>query len=71
MISQLIFIAKEKIKEGLIKSARAIRERFSVTTRRDFVVIIVFISRNPNEIVTGNIREAPQTHLISASLSHE
>ena len=36
--------------------------------RRDFAGIIAFISRNPNEVVAGNIREAPRAHLISASL---
>ena len=47
--------------------ARAIRERFFATARRDFAGIIVLISRNHNEAVTENICEAPQTHLISTS----
>ena len=51
-----------KDKEGLIQSARAIRERFFATARRDFAGIIVFISRNHNEAVTENVCEAPRTH---------
>ena len=41
--------------EGLIKSTRAICKRFSAATRRNFAGIIVFISRNRNEVVAENI----------------
>ena len=54
--------------EGLIKSTRAICKRFSAATRRNFAGIVVFISRNRNEVVAEKIRKAPQAHLISASL---
>ena len=55
--------------EGLIKSMRAIFEKFFVTTRRSFAGIIVFISSNRNEVVAKKIHEAQQTHLISPSLT--
>ena len=57
------------VKEGLIKSTRAICERFCARMRRNFAGIIVFISRNCNKILVQNFGNAPQVYLISASLT--
>ncbi len=56
-----------RVKEPLNQSAEAVCESFFATARRDFAGIIVFISRNHNEVVTKNIRRAPRARLFRGS----